>query len=387
MTRRLLLASPLKLTRPRVVLMHAASYGELEGVRPVLQKLEIKLKDCDFVISTTSDTGLTKAQALTPHALILPYDFLLFQWIFLKYIQPQLILIFETELWPGLLVTARILKIPVVFVNARISDRKFESYRRFKFFFEPLLKSIGAIFVQSKDDFRKFVEIGAEQNKIQALGLTKLDSLQGAVDQSRLELRKRYALSERDFLFVAGSIRPGEYESIIAAIKTILQLNQNFYAILAPRHLDQVTTIQAELSRAEINYLRRSLGQVFSAQARVMLLDSMGELTQAYQASEVSFIGGTLVPIGGHNPFEAAQFAVPIILGRNTANIRWGVELLKQTNGVFEINSSTELVSVLTDLLLQPERRLQIGNNAQAAFLAAQGATDRVLERLGKYIS
>ncbi|MCC6220876.1 MAG: 3-deoxy-D-manno-octulosonic acid transferase [Deltaproteobacteria bacterium] len=368
----------------RVVWFHAASVGEVAGIAPVITRLmESKDAKTRIVISTASITGQEEVirRKLPCETFILPLDHPLVVKRFVKNINPTLVVIAETEIWPALFFELAKKRIPIVLVNGRISDYSFPWYLKFRWFFRVVLAEFSALMVQSGLDYQRFLALGVDKSKIAITGSTKYDKGEVVDEKKLVEFRRDIGLKGEELCFVAGSVRPGEDEIVIQAYKSLLKCFPALHMIIAPRHPEQFERVAQVLEKDAIKFRRRSLGSQ-SKEAQVVLLDSLGELALAYALADVAFVGGTLVDIGGHNPLEPAAHSCPVVVGPYASNVADVVQQMKARNGIVEVRNLEELEEKLHELLADSETRQQIGTAGYEVWKSNLGATERVAKRV-----
>ena len=378
----------LEITAKDLVWIHAASVGELNGVIPVLENLKGKLTPDELLITTTSTTGqdeIVKKRLCRHHAL-LPFDRQNIMEVLVGRIKPRLLIITETELWPNLLASVAEAGIPLMLINGRISDYSFPRYKKFRKFLQPLLQEFAVILVQSELDQERFVELGADRKKVIRVGSTKYDKPAPQFDAAALnQLRAEMGLNQDGVTLVAGSVRPGEEEIVIDAYQALKEQQKNFQLIIAPRHATQYDVVEGLLKARQLRMQRRSAGPAL-APVDVLLLDTMGELAKTYALGDFAFVGGSLVNIGGHNPFEPASYGKPVIMGPYVNNVREIAGDLQQHGGLLIVPDSAELKRAIEKLLTDRNYREAAGQQAYAVWQKHQGATKEVCAFVEKYL-
>lgn len=367
-----------------LIWLHAASLGELEGAIPLFKLLRERTPDIQLLLTVTSLTGKRAAEsrAIAQHVLFLPLDLPFLVHSIVRKVNPNAVVIFETEIWPQFLHALRQEGVPTVIVNGRIADGTFARYEKLRTLLAPALKAIETYFVQSPLDRERYVAIGAERGRIQVSGSTKYD--QRAPDFSELELeefRRSLGFADDALVFVAGSVRQEEDEKVIQAYVEAKSKSPSLAMVIAPRHPERFDSVARLLEGYRIRFHRRSSGSA-SGRVDVVLLDSLGELKRAYAIAKISFVGGTLVPIGGHNPFEPAMFSSPVILGPSTENVREAINELKRQGGVFQVEDVTQLAATINLLANDEELRVETGKRAYSAWHTNLGVTDHIFSEL-----
>jgi len=363
--------------------IHAVSVGEVLAVSHLLAELERSNPTRRIFISTTTATGQTLARQRfgADRVFFMPLDFGFAVRPYLKVLRPGLLILAETEFWPNLLHLSRTKRSLVAIVNARISDRSFPRYRRFRWFFSRVLADVDLFLTQTEDDARRLKEIGAAGERVRVSGNLKFD-VRSASD-SRLAGELRRVLGKDSLVVVCGSTTDGEEELLLQAFLEILEDLPSTALVIAPRHPERFDKVAGLIMARGLALVRRSAWSGGAVPARsVFLLDSVGELASIYALADVAVVGGSLLPdVGGHNILEPAQHAVPIVVGPNTFNFREIVRIFERDGAITVVTAST-LSGELRHLLADPAERRRLGQLARELFLQNTGATQRTLQAL-----
>jgi 3-deoxy-D-manno-octulosonic-acid transferase len=311
----------------------------------------------------------------------MPLDFGFAVRRYLNALKPQLIVIAETEFWPNLLHLAGKRQTSLAIVNARISDRSFPRYRRFRWFFGRVLSEVDLFLTQTAEDAERLREIGAPTGRVRVSGNLKFDIRPNA--QLSLVNGMRAAIGKDSPVIVCGSTAEGEEEPLLAAFKEVRQQFPAAVMVLAPRHPERFEKVAALVSSEGFALQRRSLWtpQQPVKNGGIFLLDSVGELAAVYELADLAFVGGSLVPTGGHNILEPAQYGAAIMVGPHTFNFREIVSIFEQ-GGATETVTAETLGRQFLSLLSHPEKRQQMGSRAKDLFAKHAGGTRRTLEAL-----
>jgi len=315
-------------------------------------------------------------------SLYMPFDLSFLIKPFVRRIDPQVLILMETELWPNLLYYTRKNKIPVLVLNARLSDRSFAKYRFFRRFIKMITADIKMFCVQSGLDAERFSEIGIDKDKIKVTGNMKFGSIEELSNEkpaSLESLKLRIGLKDKDFLIVAGSTHKGEEEYILDVYINLKKQFPDMRLLIAPRHLERTAEIENIADKKDIKVRRLSTNDKVLGD-EVIILDTIGELRLVYGLANLVFIGGSLVPIGGHNILEPAFFAKPIIVGPYMHNFREITQVFLLNNALIQVKDVRELSSKVEELVLDRERLLKLGNAAKSVLFSRQGATTTNLE-------
>lgn len=363
---------------------HAASVGEVGGITPLLKMCKDTFPDARIMVTTTSTTGLRRAleEVTVSSARLLPIDHPRAVKRALESFAPDLCVVTETELWPNFLFALKKKGIPAVLINARISDYTYPAYRRICWLIGPALRAFTSVLAQTKGDAERFISLGLPQDTVSVVGSTKYDRLVPAASE---EKKRAYAaelgIDPEKPCFVAGSVRETEDRIVIEAFLRAKEQAPELQMIIAPRHPERFDAVSALLSARGVSFNRRSEGEV-QALRDVILLDTLGELSQAYSLSWFSFVGASLVDIGGHNPLEPAAFASPVMMGPYSSNVRDAVRALEDEGGFFEVGNSSELTAALVSLARNSALRELSGRAAYRVWQSNLGAAERVFSHL-----
>lgn len=369
----------------KTVWLHGASVGEIGGVLPILQALQAERPELSYLVTTTSLTGKAEVGKRMPNipVALLPLDYPRAIRRVLDRVNPALVVISETEIWPNLLLELKRRDIPVLLVNGRISDFSFPKYSKIRALLSPLLAIFSKVLVQTHLDAERFVSLGTPRENVFVCGSTKYSqsSEQIPTEEERKGIAADLGIRLDCPTFVAGSVRPGEESIIIDAYREARIQYPDLQLVIAPRHLERTAAIAGLLSEAELPFQKRSergLNGGIGAPS-VLLLDTLGELRNAYAIASMAFVGGSLVDLGGHNPLEPAAFAVPVIFGPYDRNVRDALWQLKQAGGVTVVHNDEELIRCLKNLLHHESLRVQQGEAAKRVAEQNSRALTQVL--------
>jgi 3-deoxy-D-manno-octulosonic-acid transferase len=372
--------------QPSSIWVHAVSVGVVLAVSQLIKDLQQQHPDRQIFVSTTTATGqaLARQRFGANRVFFMPLDFGFAVRRYLNALKPQLIVIAETEFWPNLLHLARKRQTAVAIVNARISDRSFPRYKRFKWFFGRVLSEVDLFLAQTADDAQRLREIGAPTERVRVSGNLKFDIRPNA--QLELITGLRAAIGKDAPVIVCGSTAEGEEEPLLAAFKAVQQQFPAAVMVLAPRHPERFEKVAALIASQGFSLQCRSQWQPAQLiRNGIFLLDSVGELAAIYELADIAFVGGSLVPTGGHNILEPAQYGAAILVGPHTFNFREIVTLFEQAGAVKTVTAETLPAQFLL-LLGKPEDRRRMGSAAKDLFAKHAGATRRTLEALAPFL-
>lgn len=363
--------------RPRIWL-HAASVGEVVTATPLIRALLDDHPDHHLVVTTMTATGAERVRHTFGDRVshcFLPLDFPGSARRFVMRLNPRLAVIAETELWPNLLATCQRRDVPVVVANGRLSAGAFRLYRRFGALSRGMMEAITWIGAKSTDDSERFLTLGASAQKVTVTGALKFDL---AVDDATRDASRRLRESwgQRP-VWVAGSIHPGEDEQILIAHAALRRRFADALLILVPRHPQRFDEVDARCREAGEQVLRFSARPPVTAQTTLLLGDTMGDLMMFYGCGDVAFVGGSLVPIGGHNLLEPAALGVPVISGPYLDNLREIADSLAASEARIQIDDGEALGDSLVALFGEDERRHRLGDAGWAVVEANRGALQR----------
>lgn len=367
-----------------VLWVHAVSVGEVQAAAPLVRALLQRYPRHSLVVTTTTPTGAQRVRALFANEMqagrvqhaYLPYDLPGSVRRFLDRVRPRQAVIMETEVWPNLYRACAARAIPIVLVSARLSTRSVRRYRRFAGLFAPVLRNLD-IGAQTQTDADRFVAIGADAARVHVTGNIKFDmDVPADVREAGAALRAAAFAGRK--VWVAGSTHAGEEDIVLAAHERIGQIHRDALLILVPRHPQRFEQVSEWLGARAVRFARRSRNESVSA-ADVLLVDTLGELSMFYAAADVAFVGGSLVPIGGHNLLEPAAFAKPIVTGPDNANGKDIAQLLIGSGAAVEVKSAEELAAAVAKLFADAARCEKMGAEALRILAENRGALARAL--------
>jgi 3-deoxy-D-manno-octulosonic-acid transferase len=365
----------------RCLWLHAVSLGEMSAAAPLVRALLERHPERPLVLTSATPAGRARAQALfgtVADIRFLPYDSPGGTRRFLRRINPALALIMETELWPNLFHACAERGVPVVLASARLSQRSVSSYRRFSALIRGVFTDNVRIAAQAPSDAARFEQIGAASTSILVLGNVKFDiPLEAERAAEGHSLRDGFGARA---VWIAGSTHAGEDEQVLSAHAALLRERPDALLLLVPRHKERFEPVAELLAAKGVPFTRRSGGSTPQAMHQVLLVDTLGELQRLYAAADVAFVGGSLVPIGGHNLLEPAALGLPVLTGPHNANARDIAQLLIEAGAAEVVADAAALGAALVRLLSDPDARARRGAAGRALIEANRGSVARLIE-------
>ena len=367
--------------------VHAVSVGEVLAARPVISELKLRYPSLRIFLSTTTITGQQIAQRTATDAdgiFYCPFDWTFVVRRTLALVKPKLFVMVETEIWPNLLRECRRTGVKTVMINGRLSGTSFSRYRLIRPFFRRVLADVDRFCVQGEEAMGRLVALGADPARITVTGSLKFDALDPAAmpGRGRERVLRYFRISPSRQVFVAGSTMRGEEEAVIRAFKRwrAAQHSSRPLLVLAARHPERFADV-VQLCRDEgLRTLRRTeLPIDAEPDVDVVVLDTIGELAQLYQIATVVFVGGSLVPLGGHNILEPAIHGKPIVFGPHMDNFSEITAAFLANDAAVQVRNEHELDVVVSSLMKDPSRRARLGTAARALVQARRGAKDKTL--------
>ncbi|WP_076925225.1 lipid IV(A) 3-deoxy-D-manno-octulosonic acid transferase [Pseudoalteromonas sp. EB27] len=379
-------------TKTKPLVFHCASVGEVLAATPLIKALQKAHPNLNILITCNTPTG--REQILnqfknTVACSYLPIDFPFAAARFLKRIKPQALCILETELWPNLMAISHKKNIPVFVINARLSEKSQQGYQKVAKLTHIIMRSITVLASHNKTDAKRFIELGLETSKSHVTGSIKFDITPNEEQLAKvLNLKQLYNSNEDNnderFVWAAGSTHPVEHELVLLAHQELLKKQPNALLIIAPRHPEQFDKVAELLTQSPLSFSRRSQNNYNNEQ--VLLADTLGELQCLYGAANISFIGGSLIRRGGHNPLESAAFSVGVITGPHTYNFYHVYPELIKLKGAVVVDSNDELAKQLITFSQNTKACQTLGIKAALCVAKNQGAIQKTLTIINQYL-
>jgi len=364
--------------------IHAVSVGEVLAISRVVEELKAQLPGWRIVVSTTTDTGqkLARQRFGESNVFYLPLDLPFAVRPLFQALGPKLLVLAESEFWPNLLHWARLSGAAVAVVNARVSDRSLPGYLRFRKLLQPVMRDVDLFLAQSDEDARRLVQIGALAERVHISGNLKFEVKLPAKSDIVGQFRNTIQRERIGPIIVAGSTLGGEDALLLEMFRSVVTEYPGALLVLAPRHPERFNAVADLLGSSGIRYQRRSQWDGSEPMAGgVFLLDTIGELASLYEFADLTFIGGSLVPRGGHNVLEAAQFGKAILVGPHTENFRDIIEIFCRADAL-RVVTPQSLTPTVLQLLENHDERAALGQCALEVMRSQQGATERTVNAL-----
>jgi 3-deoxy-D-manno-octulosonic-acid transferase len=373
---------PSKIKGKGYIWIHAVSVGEVVASTPLIKILQKTYPNIPLLITTMTPTGAERVQTLfanTVTHLYLPYDFPGAIKRFVKSIKPRFCILMETELWPNLLHTCYQQKIPVILANARLSARSATAYLRVAKLTHSLLQSLSQVFAQTTADAERFIQLGVNPNNISVTGSLKFD-LELPLNLNAKAKQLRQLWGKNRFIWIAASTHEHEESLILQAFATVKKSLPQTLLVLAPRHPERFQKVAALCRKQGYTVMLRSENVSCSDEIDIVIGDTMGELLCFYAAADIAYVGGSLVPKGGQNPLEPAAIGTPILTGPHTFNFAAINEALQIAGIAIKVLNIQELAQHVIQLLQDPIKRQQMGQQGKTFFADNRGALEKQFE-------
>jgi len=369
----------------KIIWMHCVSVGEFNASKPLIDKLFNLYPNHKIVISTTTMTGAVAVKNHYKNKVIhcfFPFDAVQIIKSFLKKINPEICILMETEIWPNLIYVLKTKHIPVVLVNARLSEKSYDKYQSFSpRLVKKTLNRLSIICAQNTYSLERFISLGINKEKIIETGSLKFDS-NDPINHRTVNTLKNMIRDRSSVVF--ASTRDGEEELIIDSFLKFKNIIDSLL-IIVPRHPERFEQVHKFAKQSGLNVKRRSNEEDCSSNTDILIGDSMGEMMAYYSICDIAFIGGSLTDNGSQNMLEPASLSKPVIFGNSVYNFEEISKKLLDNDGAIQVNSSDELMNTISKLLLSKSRREQLGKNAKQTFEKNRGTVNKVLEAISPH--
>ena len=387
---RFALSLPKSLYENRRIWIHALSVGEVMSAIPLIEAIKLKYRDKEIVFTATTSKGLDIARKEIGgrvKVLPMPLDFWWSIQRIVRHINPSLFILVETDIWPHLITCLSNKKIKCFLVNGRISPRTSKSYKRFSFLIRPVLNRFTLCMMQSELDRKRLLEIGADPERIITTGNIKFDRNWLPMHREEHDtLLKKLCLDADDVIWIAGSIHKDEDQMILNVFSRFVPEFPRLRLILAPRNIEESENILKTVKNMGLENVLKTNLKDNRAPYKVLVLNTIGELGRIYGIGKISFVGGSLVPLGGHNILEPAGFGCPVLFGPHMHNFVLMSELLLAEKGGYQVFNEDELYASVKMLLEDSDLCGITGRNAKKFADKHKGALKEVLDRIGEHL-
>ena len=372
--------------------IHALSVGEVLSAHPLVKELRLARPSITLIFSASTKTGEELARNVMAKEvdLFIPFPLDIFSVArkFINLIAADLFVLVETDFWPNFIHTINRKGTPAILINGRISQKSFARYQRFRFIFLPMFKIFKFISMQTESDAKKMIDLGINADRVRALGNLKYDAVLPDMvgwDQEQRPTsfyRQQFGISPEKVVWIAGSTHPGEEVAILTAYKRLSLLFPDLFLVVAPRDVERGREVKEIADKLGLTVRLRTapLQDEEFPGAPLLILDTMGELSRMYSFCNIAFIGGSLVPDGGHNPLEPAAFAKPILFGPYMDDFTEIASDLLEKDAAIVCHDEDEIFEVMKKLLVNHSIQKQMGEDAQALVIQHRGVTKRHIE-------
>ncbi len=372
----------------KLIWLHAVSVGEVQASRPLVNALLEEYPDYKILITTMTPTGADSVKQYFGDSvthLYLPYDLPVSIKHFISVIEPSILIVMETELWPNLFHYCHEKNIPVIVVNARMSEKSAKGYRRFSSFTHSTLENISLVVAQGKKDAERMIALGADEDKVIVTGNLKFDiHLPHSVSEQAQALRRYFSVNRP--VWIAASTHEGEEKIILDAFDRVLQQHPQCLLVIVPRHPERSAAVRELCAKRNHKVLSKSDNRECDADVKVFILDTLGELLMYYAAADVAFVGGSLTETGGHNMLEPACLGLPVIMGPHVFNFQEISQLLLDEGAAWKVSNIIELSGRVSGLLGDANLRHSTGELGRDIVLKNRGNVEKIMELIRDFI-
>jgi 3-deoxy-D-manno-octulosonic-acid transferase len=370
-----------------VIWLHAVSVGETLAAVPLIQRLQTDHPEWQWMITTTTPTGSERVRAVFGNYVFngsvfhvyAPYDLPVFLAAFIKFVRPSLAIVMETELWPNMLHSCRQNNIPVIVANARLSEKSARGYAKLAPLTRSMLADITMIAAQQQADGERFITLGLKREQLNVTGSIKFDiAIDATIREKSAALRQQWSCNESRKVWLAASTHPGEDAIILAAFAQIKKHQPDMLLVLVPRHPERFASVATQCEQAGWAVEKRSTNIATDTKTDILIGDTMGELFAFYGAADIAFVGGSLVPVGGHNLIEPAAWGCPVISGSHLFNFAEVARLLRDNNALAIANTQNEIATTVLQWLDDADLRKGFGKRAKQVADNNRGALQKV---------
>ncbi|HBO38703.1 MAG TPA: 3-deoxy-D-manno-octulosonic acid transferase [Pasteurellaceae bacterium] len=376
--------------QPNGIIIHAASVGEVIAATPLVRRIKQCYPDLPITMTTVTPTGSDRVKAAFNDSVThvyLPYDLPGALNRFIDFIQPKACIVIETEIWPNLIRQLHKRNIPFIIANARLSARSAKRYGWIKHKLKNMFNEISLIAPQDDISGQRYLQLGYKGH-LQLTGNIKYDLIiTDELSQEINALHQQWISAHNRLVWIAASTHEGEEKTILQAHRILLEKYPNLLLILVPRHPERFNAVAELITKSAFSYCRRTDNITPGVDIQVVLGDTMGELMLMYGISDIAFVGGSLVKLGGHNPLEPLAFKIPVISGKYTFNFPEVFMKLREVQGVLEVNENSQAISIAVEKLLNSQTlRERYGSAGYEVLIENRGALQRLFDLLRPYL-
>ncbi|HEY8037664.1 MAG TPA: lipid IV(A) 3-deoxy-D-manno-octulosonic acid transferase [Methylobacter sp.] len=371
-----------------VIWFHAVSVGEAEALFPLAKQMLQHHPDAKLLITTTTPTGSARVKAVMQESvehIYLPYDIPGAVNRFMRCFEPRIAVIMETEIWPNLFACCGKNEVPLYIINARLSEKSANGYQKIPLLISPALACVKLIAAQTQDDARRFIAIGAKSETVRTLGNIKFD-VEVSNEIIGQGLRLKADLFSGRFVWLIASTHKNEETIFLEIYKEIKQRIPELLLVVVPRHPERFGEVKKLCERYQQSMVTRTSGEICRQDTDIYLADTMGELKMLYAASDATFVGGSMVPVGGHNILEAAAVGTPVLFGPYMANFKEIAEGVLRQDAAIQCRDKNEIISAIIALHSDSVYRQSLAEKGRAFVQQNQGAIIRVFDCLDQDI-
>ncbi len=373
----------------KILWFHGVSVGETKAIMPLLKRFKEKNENCKILFSTVTPTGQAVAReegaGFVDVLMYFPMDF---AWVVTKVldlVKPDIFIVVEKEVWPNIVSLLKERGVPVVVANGSISSRSFSNYKKLSMVFKPTFERISKFCAQTKKDGDRALMLGLPEGNLTVTGNIKFDmSPVELTGQEKNKLLSLLGFSTEDIVFTAGSTHKGEEDKVLEVFGNLKKQFPELKLIIAPRHPERFREVESLIKESGHSYICRSSEGADGGD--IVLLDTLGELVKIYSVSSICFVGGTLVPIGGHNLMEPSYFGKPVLYGSFLKSYLYMAEMLEDGGGSIRVSGESGLKAALKDLLENKDKISIMGRAGKEVVLKSKGATDKTIEVIESFL-
>lgn len=374
--------------------VHALSVGEVISAIPLVKHLRAQYPDAMLLFSASTRTGFSIAEQrlgeVADGIFPFPLDLIFSVRRVVRHIAPDLVILVETDIWPNFLHEMEKRKVPVLLVNGRLSDKSFKGYKRLSPFSDRIFGKFSHICAQSPEDRRRFRRLGVLPERLTWVGSLKFEGeIRAIPDVGLRKIRKTLFIPDHRRIIVAGSTHPGEEAMLAQAFFKLKKREKDLSLILVPRNPDRADEILSIFEGSNFNAVRYQdllQGKAPSQASDVVVIDLIGLLKDLYAVADIAFVGGSLVPFGGHNPLEPAGFAVPVFFGPHMGSFREISKMLLSAGGALQVRDEDELYRSFSGLFNDEQRREAQGLRARGVLEKNRGALSKTLDLIRGFL-